>query len=82
MRNRHQRTLGAIFAHPLPGGLRWSEVEALLVALGPEVEEHEGSRVAVLLNGVAAVFHRPRPEMDKGAVRSVKRFLSDAGVEP
>ena len=36
------------------------------------------------LNGVRAVFHRPHPqkETDKGAVKSVRRFLSEAGVKP
>ena len=38
----------------------------------------------VVLNGVRAVFHRPHPrkETDKGAVKSVRRFLNEAGIEP
>jgi hypothetical protein len=42
-----------------------------------------GSRVAVELNGVPAVFHRPHPakEMDPAAVRQMRKFLTDAGVE-
>ena len=84
MRAKHERTLNAIFAQPVAGGLRWADVEALLDSLGAQIEERAGSRVAVELNGVAAVFHRPypRPEMDKGAVRSMRRFLTDAGVTP
>jgi hypothetical protein len=36
------------------------------------------------LNGRVAVLHRPHPqkETDKGAVRSVRRFLSEAGITP
>ncbi|MFN6309943.1 MAG: type II toxin-antitoxin system HicA family toxin, partial [Planctomyces sp.] len=36
------------------------------------------------LNDVRAVFHRPHPqkETDKGAVRSMRRFLTEAGVTP
>ena len=36
------------------------------------------------LNGVDAVFHRPHPakETDRGALRSVRRFLREAGVTP
>jgi len=43
-----------------------------------------GSRVRVYLRGVRAVFHRPHPqkETDKGALRSLQRFLSSAGVGP
>jgi hypothetical protein len=31
-----------------------------------------------------AVFHRPHPEKetDKGALKSVRRFLKEAGIEP
>jgi hypothetical protein len=56
----------------------------LFVACGGEVSEGEGSRVRSALNGVRAVFHRPHPqkETDKGAVKSVRRFLTEAGITP
>ena len=43
-----------------------------------------GSRVRIALKGVRAVFHHPHPqkEIDKGAVVSMRRFLTEAGVEP
>ncbi|MEW6752891.1 MAG: type II toxin-antitoxin system HicA family toxin [Candidatus Latescibacterota bacterium] len=82
MDRRHRRTLEAVSAQPVSGTIRWDEVEALLGALGALVEERAGSRVAVLLNDRVAVFHRPhpRPEMDKAAVRDLRRFLHNAGV--
>ena len=84
MTKAHRRTLAAIFARPTPGGIRWSEIEALFGAIGAEVSEGEGSRVRVALNGMRAVFHRPhpRPTTDRGAVKSVRRFLHTAGVTP
>ena len=47
-----------------------------------EISEGRGSRVRVILNDVKAVFHRPHPERvtEKGAVKSVRRFLKEAGV--
>lgn len=62
----------------------WTDVEKLFEALGAEVSEGRGSRVRVYLNNVRAVFHRPHPqkETDKGALRSVRRFLAEAGFEP
>ena len=83
--NRHQRkTLQALFTQPTPGNIRWPEVEALLNALGATIRERAGSRVAVRLHDRIAVFHRPHPnpDMDKGAVRDVRRFLENAGVRP
>ena len=84
MNKRHDRTLQAIFEDPVQAGIAWRDVEALLKARGAEISEGSGSRVRVALHGVRAVFHRPHPEkeIDKGAVRSIRRFLFEAGVTP
>jgi hypothetical protein len=81
--NRHDKTLKAIFAEPVRANVNWSDIVSLLAHLGAEVTEGEGSRVRIALNGVRAVFHRPHPrkETDKGAVRSMRRFLFEAGVK-
>lgn len=56
----------------------------MLEAAGAVITEGSGSRVRTALNGVRAVFHRPHPqkETDKGAVKSLRRFLIEAGVKP
>ena len=84
MRRRNQKTLEAIFSHPTSGNLRWRDIEALLVELGAEVTEREGSRVAVVLFGEVRVFHRPHPgpNTDKGAVASVRNWFKQHGVMP
>jgi hypothetical protein len=81
---KHQATLDAIFATPVRASIFWSDIEAFFRAFGAEISEGSGSRVRVALNGVRAVFHRPHPqkETDKGAVKSVRRFLTEAGIEP
>jgi hypothetical protein len=77
-------TLEAIFDRPTRAGIRWSAIESLIWALGGEVTERAGSRVAARLNGVTAIFHRPhpQPETKKGAVDAVRQFLMNAGVKP
>ncbi len=62
----------------------WSDIERLLISNGAEIVEGRGSRIRIALNGVRAVFHRPHPrkETDKGSVISMRRFLTEAGVEP
>jgi len=84
MNRKHQKTLDSIFELPTRSGISWRDIETLFDACGGEITEGEGSRVRVALNGVRAVFHRPhpKPETDKGAVVSVRRFLSEAGVKP
>jgi hypothetical protein len=84
MNNKHRKTLEAIFGRPTKAGIRWAEIEALFVACGGTVEERAGSRIAVLVGGVRANFHRPHPQptAKKGAVDAVRVFLTNAGIEP
>lgn len=84
MKPAHQRTLRLIFARPVPGGIKWKEIEALLVALGAEIVERQGSRVAVVLFGQVQVFHQPHPspDTDKGAVAAIRKWIEANGVTP
>ena len=84
MNQKHFATLLAVFEDPVRSNLAWRDLEALLRACGGEVSEGSGSRVRVALNGIRAVFHRPHPrkEATKGAVRSLRRFLTEANVKP
>jgi ABC-type sugar transport system ATPase subunit len=81
---KQRKTLEAIFENPVKTSIAWSDIERLLEALGAELSEGSGSRVRIALRGVRAVFHRPHPqkETDKGAVMSMRRFLTEAGVTP
>ena len=78
-----KKTFASIFHEPVRSDVKWKEIENLLTALGAEISEGRGSRVRVALKGVRAVFHRPHPKKitDKGALKSVKRFLITAGVK-
>ena len=84
MDRKHRKTLEAIFEKPERANIAWRDIETLFIALGAEVSEGSGSRVRVALKDVRAVFHRPHPREDtnKGAVKSVRRFLEAAGVKP
>ena len=80
----HQKTLRKIFENPLRSDVEWSTIEKLIQALGGEISEGRGSRVRLALNGIRAVFHRPHPSRftDKGALKSVRRFLENAKINP
>ncbi|MBE3117940.1 MAG: type II toxin-antitoxin system HicA family toxin [Candidatus Atribacteria bacterium] len=84
MDNKHHKTLEAVFEKPERANSAWKNVEALFIALGADITEGNGSRVRVALKDVRAVFHRPHPrkETNKGAVKSVSKFLEAAGVKP
>lgn len=84
MQRKHLKTLQAIFAHPASANLKWADAVSLMNALGAEVLEREGSRVAFILDGKVNVQHRPHPSpnMDKGAVADLRDFLKICGIKP
>jgi hypothetical protein len=80
----HQRTLELIFSRPISANIRWSDIEALIVEIGGQISEREGSRLLVRLFDERRVFHRPHPQptTDKGAVEAIRRWLEANGVKP
>ncbi|MFW5770854.1 MAG: type II toxin-antitoxin system HicA family toxin [Spirochaetota bacterium] len=84
MQNKHRKTLEAIFKKSAQANIEWKNVEALLITLGAEISEGNGSRIRIKLNNVRAVFHRPHPqkETDKGSIASMCKFLENAGIKP
>lgn len=84
MKRKHQKTLELIFRHPPSANIKWADIEALLLILGAEISEREGSRVGVRLFGERRVFHRPHPspDTDKGALASIRKWLEENGVKP
>ena len=84
MNKKQRQTLQKIFEKPERADISWNNIEALFIALDAEVSEGRGSRIRVALNDARAVFHRPHPKRvtNKGAVKSVRRFLIESGVKP
>lgn len=77
MKARHHKTLVAIYAKPTQGGIVFSEIEALVIGLGGEVREGEGSRVVFELNATRKYLHRPHPgkEAKKYQVEELREWF-------
>ena len=84
MKRKSSKTLSLIFTRPVPGNIKWRDIESLLRDLGAKICEREGSRVGVMLFGEVRVFHRPHPspDTDKGAAESIRKWLNENGVQP
>jgi hypothetical protein len=79
-----RRSLAAIEDKLTSATLRWADIKRLILALlGGTVEERAGSRVRIV-NGVGAVFNRPKPkpEARKGAVEAACQMPGNAGIKP
>ena len=84
MKRKNSKTLTLIFSRPVSGSIKWRDIEALLLDLGADISEREGSRVGVKLFDEVRVFHRPHPspDTDKGAVESIRKWFNENGVQP
>jgi hypothetical protein len=84
MKRKHRKTLELIFSRPVSGNIQWIDIEALFTALGADVSERAGSRVAVVLFEEVRIFHRPHPSpaTDKGAIASIRKWLEFNEVMP
>lgn len=78
--NRRRETLAAILDKPVRANISWADTESLLLACGAEKTETRGSRALFKLKGIKIELHRPHPgpDIDKGAVISVRKFLKKA----
>ena len=83
MNKKQRRTFDRIFEQPVRSDILWTDIEKLFQALGADISEGRGSRVRVALADVRAIFHRPHPERvtNQSTIRSVRRFLKEAGVK-
>ena len=84
MNATHRKTLISIFTDPVSKSLEWRRIEALLMAIGCQVIEGNGSRVRFEKAGVISTFHRPHPEKEAKPyqVRDARQFLESLGVKP
>lgn len=84
MNAKHRKTLQTIFARPTSATVVFSHIEALIVSLGGDVKEREGSRIKITLQGEQWHCHRPHPgkEAKRYQVEEARELLERAGVKP
>jgi hypothetical protein len=84
MNSKQAKTLKAVFADPVSASLEWKAIEGLLIAVGCNVIEGNGSRVRFEKDGLIISFHRPHPakEAKRYQVRDAREFLIKIGIRP
>jgi hypothetical protein len=79
---KQKKTLASVFTTPTLAGIKFGDIEKLLIALGAEIYEGRGSRVAFIFSsGLKWEEHRPHPQKEakKYQVESLRRFLTLLG---
>jgi hypothetical protein len=84
MKAKHLKTLHSVFALPTRASIVFAELEVLLIALGAEKTEREGSRVKFTLQGMEWHAHRPHPGKDakKYQVEQLREILGKLEIKP
>ena len=84
MNTKHRKTLRAVFTKPTSPSIVFSDIEVLLVALGGQVHEREGSRVKISIKGEQWRCHRPHPgkEAKRYQVEEIRELLERIGEHP
>jgi len=79
---RDRRTLEAVFRHPVPGNLAWSDALHLVERLGTTAQEPNG-RLQFAIGTHKHVFHRPHAKaMTPEEITQLRKFLEAAGITP
>ncbi|MES2260732.1 MAG: type II toxin-antitoxin system HicA family toxin [Pseudomonadota bacterium] len=84
MNTKQRKTLRAVFARPTSSSIVFSDIESMVIGLGGEVHEREGSRVKIILKGEQWHCHRPHPgkEAKRYQVEEARELLERVGVHP
>lgn len=82
MNRKQRKTFDLIFVTPTLASITFSDIEKLLLSLGVDLLEGNGSRVAFQLGSLKLFVHRPHPgkEARKYQVEAVREFLELAGL--
>ena len=81
MNHKHRVALHALFAHPISTNVDPRIVKSTLEELGAEVS-HASGRLMVKLNGFSHGFHDTHHSLSKDEVAGLRKFLTEAGVDP
>jgi len=84
MNSKHHKTLRAIFTKPTSGNIVFSDIEALLLAIGCTRTEGAESRIRFDHQQHAWLAHRPHPgkQAKRYQVEQVREFLELIGITP
>jgi hypothetical protein len=84
MNSKQQKVLALVYKDPIPKSLEWMQIENLLLAVGVELIEGNGSRVRFHKEGIVATFHRPHPKKEAKPyqIKDARNFLIQLGIKP
>jgi hypothetical protein len=82
MNHKHRAVLHSLFAHPISTNIDPKLLRATLEEAGAQLAHNGKGRVMVTLNGASHGFHDNHHSLSKEEVVEMRKFLTDAGIDP
>ncbi len=82
MNHKHRTALHALFSHPMSSNIDPKIIKSMLEELGAEITHSRHNHLLVTLNGFTHGFHDTHHSLSKDEVAALRKFLTDAGVDP
>ena len=82
MNHRHRKVLHALFAHPVSANIAPRAVESVIQELGGEIDQRQGGRVGLHLNGQFVEMAHDSHTLQPDNVRKIRKFLEGADIDP
>lgn len=82
MNHKHRAILHALFSHPISNSIDSKEVKSMFEAIGGELTHGGHGHLIVRLNGLTHGFHDSQHNLSKDEVSAIKKFLTEAGIDP
>ena len=83
MSSKHQKIFASLFDKPVKKNIKWSAIEKLIVGVGGQISQGDGSRLRIVLGGQSLNIHTPHPqkELKPYQIRAIRKLFIDQGIE-
>ena len=83
MNSKQQKTFESLFGSPVKKNIKWTDVAKLIIAVGGEIKQGDGSRVRIVFDDYSLNIHSPHPqkELKPYQVRAIRTLFVEQGIE-
>ena len=83
MNSKQQKIFSSLFDNPVKKNIKWSDIEKLIVGVGGQISQGDGSRVRIILGEQSLNIHTPHPqkELKPYQVRAIRKLFIDQGIK-
>ena len=82
MKHKERKVLHALFAHPVSANISARSAGAVLKELGAEIEQRDGGRWRLQLNGHCVEVPEPSNALKPKHVKKIRDFITNCGIDP